>query len=182
MSGEGRGRLTRLRVARPRLLLAVASVAIILLVVATGAALGPLDIRRWLVFSALLAVIGAIQSVASDQGDLTAALLLSLVPVTALLADGSPSWLIVPLGVLLLVAADLSALSWDCQGRERMTAVQRQRLRDIAPPALLALAGSLAVVGVAAAPASGGALVGTVAAAAAAVALAAIGRLVFRGG
>ncbi len=164
---------------RPRLILAAASVALTLVVVATGVALGPDQFRRWLVFSGVLAVVTSIQSVASDQRDLTAALLLSTPPVVALLADGSPTWLIGPLAVLLLIAAELSALSWDARGvrgGSSLTHAQRQRLLDIAPLALLGFAGSV-VVGAAAMVAVPG---GTLAVGLAAIALAVLGRTVFR--
>lgn len=161
---------------RPRLILASCSVAIIVLVVTTGAALGPESVRTWLLLSAGLAVITAVQAAASDSADLAPALLFSLPPVIALLADGSTTWLIGPLGAALLVAAELNALGWESHGTGPLSAMRSHRLRSMGQLAALGLAASLLVALVGRAPSPPG----TVAAVVAAMALAALGGVVFR--
>lgn len=161
----------------PRILVASASVGLILTVAVTGIALAPEGAERWLFLSALVAVIAAIQGVATDPADLAAALLFSLPPVLALLTEGSPTWLIGPLGALLLLAAELSALSWECQGDNPLTTLTGRRLIGIAGLALVGLVAALVVGSVAPRVSLGG----TAAVAVAAVALAAIGGAVFPG-
>lgn len=129
---------------RPRVLLAAASVAITVFVVGAAALLGPSGARPWLVADVVIVAIVAVQSAGSDPRDLNAALLLSLPPVAALLAEGSPTWLIGPLATLLLVASELNALSWACERAAPMTGVQRGRLRDVARLGALAFVASLA--------------------------------------
>lgn len=160
----------------PRIVAGSCSVAVVLLVVATAAVLGPDGARSWLLVSGGVAVIAAIQAVTSDPADLAPALLFSLPPVIALLADGSPTWLIGPLGALLLLAGELSALSWDLTGTKPMSTLRRQRLRSMGQLTVLALAASLLVTIVGRAPSPRG----TVAALLAATALTAFGGVVFR--
>lgn len=107
---------------------AAASVGLILFVVAASIALGPAGPRVWLVVSGVLAAGAAVQAVGLAPADLGLALLFSLPPVLALTSGGSPTWLIGPLGALLFVAAELGALSWECQGGFPLRAVQRRRL------------------------------------------------------
>jgi hypothetical protein len=155
---------------RPRRLLAASSVALFAAVAVLAVLAGPAAWRGWLVASAGLALIAALQSVAADPRDLAPALLLTLLPVLGLMADGAPTWLVAPLAVLLLTASELGALSWDCRGAATMTPAARAQLLAIAPLAgigLLAalLAGLVARLPV---PAAGIALAGAAAAAAAA--------------
>jgi hypothetical protein len=153
---------------RPRLVLAAASVALFAAVAVLAVPAAPTSWRIWLAGSAGLALIAALQSVAADPRDVAAALLLSLPPVLALLAHGSPTWLVGPLAVLLLVASEMGALSWDCQGAVGLTPAARARLLGIAPLAGLGLLGAL-LVGIVARvpiPATGLALAAAAAAAA----------------
>lgn len=160
----------------PRLILASCSVAIVLLVVTTATALGPDGARPWLLVSGSIAVITAIQAAASDPADLAPALLFSLPPVIALLADGSPTWLVGPLGACLLLAGELSALSWESQGTRPLSAVRQHRLRGTAQLVSLGLIASLGVAMVGRIPSPGG----TVAVVVSAAALAALARVLFR--
>jgi hypothetical protein len=113
---------------RPRLVLASASLGFLLLVMLMAIDLGPDRARPWLMISSGVALIAAVQSVASDPRDLTLALVLCMPSVLALLAEGSPTWLIGPLGALLLLAGELNALSWDCHGVAELNPVTRRRL------------------------------------------------------
>lgn len=162
----------------PRVVLGVGSVAIVAVVVVAAAALAPDGARPWLLLSGVLAVVAAVQGVASDPRDLATALLLSLPPVIALVADGSPTWLIGPLGALLLVAGELNALSWECQVARPIGPVKRRRLLATGQLASIGVAASLAVGVVARGPWPGGTATAVVAAAA----LAALGGVVFRRG
>lgn len=161
-----------------RLLIASAAVAVLVGVVATAVALGPEDIRKWLLLSGLVAGVAAVQGVGSDPADLAPALVFSLPPVLALLVDGSPTWLIGPLGALLLLSAELGALSWDCQREAPLNTIRRRRLRRVAVLAALGLGAALVVPAVALAPLSGG----TAALVIAALAFAAVGPVLFRRG
>lgn len=159
-----------------RVALACCSVAIIAAVVVVAAALGPDDSRPWLLFCGLLAVAAALQSVVSEPRDLAPALLFSLPPVVALLAEGSPTWLIGPLGVALLVAGELNALSWKSQAAGSSDAARPGRLLDVGQLAALGLGGSAAI----AALGRISVLEGTAAVVAAAAAIATVGFIVFR--
>lgn len=160
----------------PRLILGSCSVAIIAVVAVTAAALGPEAAQPWLLLSAGVAVITAVQGAASDPGDLAPALLFGLPPVIGLLADGSPTWLIGPLAVLLLVAGELNALAWESRGSGPLSTMRRHRLRSVGQLAAVGLVASLLVWMVGQGPAPRG----TVAAVVAGVALAALGGVVFR--
>lgn len=143
---------------RPRAVLGACSVAIIGIVVVTATALGPGAPRPWLISSGILAVIMAVQSATSDPRELVLAMLFSLPPVFALVADGSPTWLIGPLGVLLLVAGELNALCWDAPRAEPLDAVKRRRLHHTGQLAGLGLAASWLVMAVASGPSPDGTL------------------------
>lgn len=170
----GQGRL----IVPPRVALGIGSVAIVAVVVVAAAALAPEEARPWLLLSGVLAVVAGVQGVASDPSDLATALLLSLPPVIALVADGSPTWMIGPLGALLLVAGELNVLSWECQVARPIGPVNRRRLVSTGQLASMGVAASLAVGLVARGPWPGG----MAAAAVAAAALAALGGVVFRRG
>jgi hypothetical protein len=113
-----------------RVLLASASVALITGVVWLAVVLGPSQGRFLLVGCGVLAMATAVQSVTAAPEDLTLAVLFTLLPLLALLEEGSPTWMIGPLGVFLLLAAELNALSWDARGPFSYTAAQRRRLVD----------------------------------------------------
>lgn len=164
------------RAVTPRMVLATLSVAALAVAVFVAAPLGPPAARRWLLVSAILAVIAAVQTAASDPRDLKTALLLALPPIIALLAHGAPTWLIAPLGVLLLVSAETAAMSWASQDAGRLTDVQRHHLRTLAGLAAIGLLAGLAVVrAVPRLPATG-----TVPLLLAAAALAGLGAFLFR--
>ncbi|NIS33410.1 MAG: hypothetical protein GWN07_23095, partial [Actinobacteria bacterium] len=114
-----------------RVILAACSVAIIVVVNATAAALGPDDARPALLLCGLVALRGAVQSAASNPAGFTSALYFSLPPVIALLAEDSPTWLIGPLGALLLVASELGALSRELHGTGPIDALAWRRLLNI---------------------------------------------------
>lgn len=111
---------------QPRRILAFASWAIIAVVLGAATALGPRDERVWLLFCGVLALAAALQSATSDPAALAPSLLLSLPPVVALVADGSPTWMIAPLGTALLMAGELNALSWE-EGQHGQPPERRQQ-------------------------------------------------------
>lgn len=113
---------------KARVILASASLAILIGVALSGVLLAPERLRPWLWTSAGLAAITGLQSIASDPRDIGFALLFTLPPLIALTADGSPTWLIGPLAALLLLAGELNALSWACQAAGTMSPVKRRRL------------------------------------------------------
>lgn len=125
----------------PRIVLAAATLGIIAVVNLTAASFGPADSRWLLLLSGFFAIGAAFQSVAWEPSDLLPALLFSLPPVMSLVADGSPAWLIAILGALLLAAAELHALGWECDGVGPSGAATRRRFRTIAE---LTLAGAAA--------------------------------------
>jgi hypothetical protein len=161
----------------PRTALAAGSVAIIAAVNVTGMALGPsqMHMQLFLAIFTAVAIVVSVQSVTWDPAILLTALLLSLPAVIALLADGSPTWLIGPLAALLLVAAELNALSWKLHGAKSVDAAARRRVLEIGTLGGLGLLAALAVGLVAAGPS----LAGVAAVLTAATALAALGYVVF---
>lgn len=163
---------------RPGVTVACCSVAIVALVNATAAALGPDEARRMLLLCSIVALGIAGHSAAWNPAGFPAALYLSLPPVIALLADDSSTWLIGPLGALLLVAGELHALSWECRGTSPIDAMARRRLLNIGQLGALGLMASLAVALVA----SGASPGGTAAVVVAALALAALAHITFRRG
>lgn len=163
---------------RARVVLASCFVSIIAFVVVVAAMLGPDEAQPWLLFCGVAALIAAVQSAASDPSDLGLALLLSLPPVIFLVADGSPTWLVGPFGALLLIAGELNARSWECEGAGPVSATNWRRLKDTGQLSSLALAASLVVGAVASGLSPGGA----VAALLAATAIATAGLVVFRPG
>lgn len=159
---------------RARFVLRSSSIVAVVIVVGTAALFGPRDLRVWLLLCGALAVIAAAQAATLDPSDLTPALLLSLPPVIALLADGSPTWMIGPLGALLLVAGELNVLSWESQGIGPASGARR-RLLNTTRLAGLGLAAALPVALLDA----GQWLSGTTAVLLAAGAIAGLGALVF---
>jgi hypothetical protein len=161
-----------------RWVLAAASLALFGGVLILAVSLGPPEAGFLPLAFAVLAGAAVVQSLTSEPRDLIPALVLALLPVIALAAPASPTWLIGPLAVLLLLAAELNALSWDCRGPFPMSAAQRRRLVDIGVLVLLALGGVLVVEAVVA----GGVAGGRIAAGLAALALAGLGLLMFQEG
>jgi hypothetical protein len=104
---------------------------------------------------AVWAVLAAVQAAARDPAALRWAILVSLPPVVALVADESPTWLVGPLGALLLVAAELNAVSWRLRGKDSPDDLRR-RLLNIAQLGALGIAGSLAVWLMSSVPTPGG--------------------------
>ena len=159
----------------PRFALAAASVAVLAAAMLLAGVLGPHGSRVWLLFCGLLAVAVAVEAVAADARALGPALLLALPPVASLVSEGSPAWLVPPLGVLLLVAAELSTLSWECRG-PGPAGTLRARLEDVGRLALLGLAASALLAGAARVSP----LHGTAAVALAAAGIAGVGAVLFR--
>ncbi len=161
-----------------RWVLASASLALFVGVLLLAVVHGPREARLLLLAFAALAGGAAVQSLTSEPRDLIPALVLALPPVMALAAPGSPTWLIGPLAVLLLLAGELNALSWDCRGPFPMSAVQRHRLLDTGVLVLLGLVGVLVVEAVVV----GGVAGGRIAVALAALALGSLGLVMFQRG
>jgi hypothetical protein len=124
---------------------AFASVTVLAGVNLSAASLGQEDGRPVLLLLALAASVAGIQSVARDPSALTWALLASVPALSGLLAEGSPTWLIGPLAALLLVAAELNALSWEIRGGQPVHALPANRLAYIGQIGALGLAASLVV-------------------------------------
>lgn len=158
-----------------RQVLATCSVALFLVVTGVAIAFAPDGAQGWLLIAGLAAGVTAIQSVASDPRDLAPALVFSLFPVLSLLTPGSPAWLVGPLAALLVVAAELSVLSWAWQGGRPPPPLRRRRLVEVAWLGALGLAGGLAVGVIRFGPLPGGALVALVATAA----LVGVGHVIF---
>jgi hypothetical protein len=164
---------------RPRLLLGASSVALLASVTLTAASLGPEIGRPVMTISALVAIGFAIQSAAWDSRVLPSALLFSLPPVVSLLGADAPTWLIGPMGALLLVGVELNAVSWLMPAMGPLDPLTRSRLLSIGGIGGLGLAASPAVWWVGSAPVGGG-IAGVVVAA---LALAALAFVMFgRGG
>lgn len=98
---------------RIRMLLALAAVGLVAGVALVAAVLNPPGTRSWLVVCAALAAAMAVQAVSSEPRDLIPALLFALIPVIGLASEGSPWWLGPPFAALLLIAGELSALTWE---------------------------------------------------------------------
>lgn len=130
---------------RARPVLGAAAVALVTGVVTIGIAFGPPEAGGWLLIAAVPAVILTIQAAGSDPRDLIPAVLLGLFPVLALLLDGSPAWLIGPLAACLLLACELAALSWECQGERGLSPARRRRLLAAIRLGAIAAAAGLAI-------------------------------------
>lgn len=140
---------------RPGVILAACSISMIAVVNAAAVSQVPPASRAPLLLCGSLAIVIAMQAAIRDPAALAGALLFSLPPVIALVADDSPTWLIGPLGVMLLVASELNALKWELRGAGPKEAVA-PRLRSIGHLGALGLAASLAVGVVATGPSLGG--------------------------
>lgn len=161
-----------------RVLFGAGAVGAIALVVGLGALFGPASARLWLVLTGALAVVAAVQSLIATPRDLSLALVLAVPSVVALGAEGAPTWLVAPLGGLLLLAGELQTLSWENRVSWPPTAVQRGRRARAAVLVLLGLGGAGGVYGIG--TAFGLALPGTLAVAAAAVAFVLASHIVLR--
>lgn len=128
---------------RPRIVFAVSALVIIVAVVTVATTLSPERGRPWLIASAILALLTALQSLTAEPRDLALALLFSLPPVIALVVGGSSIWLTGTLGVALLVASELHALSWDCRGTGPSKRLIQRRLPHIARLAGLGFSASI---------------------------------------
>ena len=163
---------------RWRLATAVASVGITAAVGLVAVAFAPGTLQVYLSIFALVAVALTLPGVFVEPRDLTWPLLFSLPPVVALVSEGSPTWLIAPLAALLLVAAELNALSWASEGPDPDDWIRSRRLKRIGilgGAGLVAAACVLALAGVRW-------MTGTWAVLLSAAAIAGIGALVFRDG
>ncbi|BCJ36432.1 hypothetical protein Athai_39350 [Actinocatenispora thailandica] len=108
----------------PRLLLAAGSLGCVIVVNAVALALGPANARPIFACCAVLALAAAVFGLLARDDRFGLTLLASAPPVLGLLATDR-TWLLGPLGVLLFVAAELGAWSWE----------QRGAGTDPAPPA-----------------------------------------------
>jgi hypothetical protein len=121
-----------------RRVLALTTVGLVGGVSLVAASLNPPGTRSWLVVCGLLGAGMAVQAVSSEPRDLIPALLFALVPVVGLVSDGSPWWLGPPLACLILLAGELSVLTWENPAGMADDGSLTSRLRE---------AGLLAVVG-----------------------------------
>ena len=157
-----------------RVVVGAASVAAIAVVVLVALPLEPRESRVWLSLIGAVAVGMSISSVIAEPRELLAALVLGAAPVMGLAGNGSTAWLIGPLGVLLLVGAELNAWSWELGGGTARERDPRRRVGAIMQLAVIGLL-SAAAVAVAARSAPVG---GLVAVTLAAVALAGLGSVI----
>ncbi|GMV05882.1 MAG: hypothetical protein AMXMBFR53_21590 [Gemmatimonadota bacterium] len=102
---------------RIRTVLAVATVGSVGGVALVAAALNPPGARSWLLVCAVVATAMAAQAVTSEPRDLIPALVLGLLPVAGLASAGTAAWLAAPFAVLLLLAGELSVLTWEDPAR-----------------------------------------------------------------
>ncbi|TVP46217.1 MAG: hypothetical protein EA350_07575 [Gemmatimonadales bacterium] len=158
----------------------LASVSVVLVLVVGGVAvlLGPAEARLLFLVSGLLALLMAAQAAFAEPRDLGPALILAAVPVMALAAGGSPSGLVVSLGVLLFVACELNALSWRMGRPGTRPHPTRQQLLDTLRITVIGAVGAGIVLGIAVIPVPGS----TMMVALAALVLAVGAAMVFRPG
>jgi len=120
-------------------------VAIALAVLIALAVMRPSMARGWLTPIGLVAIAVSISSVLASPRELLIALVLGAAPVMGLAADPGGSWLIGPLGVLLLVGGELNAWSWELGDPESVRPGGRRRGMQIAQLAGMGLGASLVV-------------------------------------
>ena len=125
--------------------LAYGSVALIAIVGLVAVGFGPESRRGLLLLCSVAAVVIGRQSAIRDPSALTWALLASAPPIMALSAAVSPSWLIGPLAVLLLLAGELNALGWELRGAKGVESVARHRLLEMGKLGTTALLAALLV-------------------------------------
>lgn len=99
----------------PRGILAAGSLACVLAANGLALAFGPANGRPLFAICAVLALAAAVFGVLARNDRFGLALLASAPPVLGLLATDR-TWLLGPLGVLLLAAAELCAWSWEQRG------------------------------------------------------------------
>jgi hypothetical protein len=155
----------------------LASIGAFSLAVVTSLALGPSEARLYLLVPGLVAIGMSVSSVVADPRELLAALVFGAMPLMALVADGTSSWFIGPLAVLLLIGAELNAWRWELGGAESVTPDARRRLSSILRLAAICVVASLGV----GAAARATLFSGLTAVALAAAALAALGRTILPG-
>lgn len=161
--------------ANPRVPLAIAAVALVILVDVVATVLVDHEAQVALIFCCFAAVATAIHTVARNLDSLSWMLVLSLPPVISLLLADSPTWLMGPLGALLFAACELAVLSWEFRGVAPDDALARRRAVNIAQLASLGLAASIVVSLASLAPSPGG----TTAIVVATIALAGLARITF---
>lgn len=160
-----------------RTLFGAGAVGTLALVVTLGALLGPPSARLWLVLAGGLAVVAAVQSLVAAPRDLALALVLVVPALVALGADEAPTWLVAPLGALLLLAGEFQTLSWENRASWPATEVQKRRHARTVALAFLGLAAACGVYIIGAG--FGLAVPGTLAVAGSALAFVVLGHLLF---
>ncbi len=98
---------------RVRLALSVGSVGLVGGVALGAAELGPPGSRIWLGICGIVATAFALPAVSSEPRDLVPALSLALVPVVGLNSEGAMWWFGPLFAGLLLLAGEISALTWE---------------------------------------------------------------------
>ena len=128
-----------------RHLVSATSVLAITVAVLAALAWGPRAYRAYLAVSGVVAIAMAVSSVVADPRELLAALLFAAPPVMSLTVEGSPTWAIGPLAVLLLVGGELNTWSWELGRADLDTAVVRRRAGNVVRLAVAALGASMAI-------------------------------------
>lgn len=104
----------------PRMALALGTIGLVAATSLAASVMAPPGSRIGLLLFSVMAVAMAVQAVSSEPRDLIPAILLALVPVVALASEGAPGWLVgAPLAVLLLLAGEACALSWEVPAGDR---------------------------------------------------------------
>ncbi|MBW2255670.1 MAG: hypothetical protein JRI25_13860 [Deltaproteobacteria bacterium] len=124
---------------RIRMALAVGTVGLVGGVALAATVLNPPGSRVWMGICGIVAAAFALQAVSSEPRDLVPALLLAFVPVVGLASEGAPSWLGPPLAGLLLLAGELSALTWEGPVRMSEDGFLSTRLQEAGLVAALGL-------------------------------------------
>jgi hypothetical protein len=109
--------------------------------------MNPMESRGWLLACAVIATGTAIQAVSAEPRDLIPALLFAMIPVAGLVSPGSPSWMGPPLAALILLAGELSVLTWEDPARMAEDGSLVARLREAGVLAVLGTAVAVVVWG-----------------------------------
>jgi len=123
----------------PRYVLQMASVCAVAAAVFVAIANGTQPASTWLLFPGLTAIALSVSSAVADPRELLPALVLGAAPVMGLAHPAAPHWLIGPLAVLLFVAGELNAWSWELVGHDPTGRDDRRRLMGIARSATTGL-------------------------------------------
>ncbi len=159
-----------------RAILALSSIGIALFVVGAAILLGPRAVRFWMIVSGAIGLALWASSLTAEPWELLPALAFCLPPVIALASNGAPFLWVGGSAALLLMAAELNAMSWEWSSPRTKFRSRPLLWLPLAQLGLSAFAAST-LVGVASTITLGSATLAVVAASAA---LVGVGWLTFR--